>query len=106
MLSSSGNTAVLRGHVLLSPGTSQDGFSLCFNHDGTGFPVGIWRNGRLFCLGSSETERDLFFARPHSLSAARVRENWFSGSSSMTVIFTEQGRDVNSQFLQIGRAHV
>jgi hypothetical protein len=27
------------------------------------------------------TDKKLLFARPHVLSAARVRENWFSGSN-------------------------
>jgi hypothetical protein len=31
----------------------------------------------------SESDKNLVFARPQVLSAARVRENWFPGSTSM-----------------------
>jgi hypothetical protein len=46
-------------------------------------------------------DRTLLFARPQVLSVARVRENWFFGLTKHSAIFTEQGWNVNRQFLQI-----
>src|ERR1017187_10886403 len=47
------------------------------------------------------TDKNLLFARPQVLSAARVRENWFLGLTKHRRIVTEWGRGVNWQFLPL-----
>jgi hypothetical protein len=45
--------------------------------------------------GTPWTDRNLLFARPPVLSAARVREDWFSGLPKDSGATAGQGGDVN-----------
>src|ERR1039457_6911147 len=53
------------------------------------------------CQCKGPIERNLPFAHPYLLSAAAVRENWFSSLAKHSAILREHSPGVNSEFLQV-----
>jgi len=47
------------------------------------------------------TDRNLLFARPHVLGAARVMENWFSVSPTIVPIMRERDAAVKRQLFSV-----